>query len=173
MDAIREDADTDALTMEIGDASTGSALYASSCGRGQFRGRGGRGRGTARGRGYGRGRGGRYQPYTPRCTHCRMDNHTTEDCGKAPKYQLYTPRCTHCHMDNHTTEECRKAPKSTGNSIGISKSCYYCAESGHLRANCPIRIRAKEAREKEGQKNHNAHASIAMASSDNTPYAFE
>ena len=40
MDAIREDADIDALTMEIGEASTGSALYASSRvrGRGQPRG---------------------------------------------------------------------------------------------------------------------------------------
>ena len=47
MDAIREDADTDALTTEIGDTGTGSALYASGRGRGrgrgQFRGCGGRG----------------------------------------------------------------------------------------------------------------------------------
>ena len=35
MNAIGEDADTDALTMEIGDTSTGSTLYASSHGRGR------------------------------------------------------------------------------------------------------------------------------------------
>ena len=68
MDAIREDADTDALTTEIGDTTTGSALYAGSGrGRGQYRGYGGRGRGAqglglgyglGLGLGYGRGRGG-------------------------------------------------------------------------------------------------------------------
>ena len=89
MDAIREDADTDVLTTEIGDTVTGSALYASSrgCGRGrgQFRGRGGRGRRGSRGHGYGQGRSRRYQPYTPRCAHCRMDNHTIKECGKGPR----------------------------------------------------------------------------------------
>ena len=70
MDAIREDADTDALTTGIGDTATGSALYASSRGRGRYRGYGGRGRGArGRGRGYERGRSGRYQHYTSRCTH--------------------------------------------------------------------------------------------------------
>ena len=156
MDAIREDADTDALTTEIGDTATGSALYASSRGRGQYRGYGGRGRG-ARGRGlrYGRGRGGRYQPYTPRCTHCRMDNHTTEECGKAPR--------------------------SSGNTTDTDKCCYYCRENGHFRINRPIRARAKESQEKVSQRywkhrklnGNNAQASIAVARSNDKPYAFE
>lgn len=47
LNALREGADTDVIIIEIGDASTGSALYA--CGRGQIRGYAGRGRGTARG----------------------------------------------------------------------------------------------------------------------------
>ena len=156
MDAIREDADTDFLTTEIGDTVTSSASHTSSrgCGhgRGQYRGYGGRGHGArGQGLGYIRGRGGRYQPYTPKCTHCRMDNHTTEECGKAPR--------------------------SNGNST--DKCCYYCGGNGHFRMNCPIRTRAKEVREKASQgqyrkpNNDNSHASIAMASSVNKPYSFE
>ena len=163
MDAIREDADTDALTTEIGDTGTGSALYASGRGRGrgrgQFRGRGGRGGRGSRGRGYGQGRGGRYQPYTPRCTHCYMDNHTTKECGKAP----------------------RPTGNSTGNSANpTDKCCYHCGENGHFRINCPIWVRAKEAQAKETQNrkkpttgNDNAHASIAVARSNDKPYSFE
>ena len=88
-------------------------------------------------------------------------------------------------MDNHTTEECGKAPRSTGNSTGNSanptdKCCYHCGENGHFRINCPIWVRAKEARAKETQNrkkpttgNDNAHASIAVANSNDKPYAFE
>ena len=89
------------------------------------------------------------------------------------KYQAYTPRCTYCHMDNHTTEECEKTPKSTSNSTGTSKTGYYCGKNGYFSANCPDKARAKEAREREdrekaqGKKNHDiAHASVARGSID-------
>ena len=72
MDAIGEDDDADALTTEIGDASTGPAVHASSRGRvrgrGHCRGYGGRGSATAREPGYGDVHGGSYQHYSPRCT---------------------------------------------------------------------------------------------------------
>jgi hypothetical protein len=73
MDAIRLDEEKAAFVTEIADASTGDALYS------QRRGYQVRGRGRGRGRG-GCGRSGRQKTY--RCTYCKMDNHTTEACGK-------------------------------------------------------------------------------------------
>jgi hypothetical protein len=62
MDGIREYAERMTLTVEIRDASTGADLFS----RGGYRGRGGRGTGRQ----------------MHKCTHCKMDNHTTESCGK-------------------------------------------------------------------------------------------
>jgi hypothetical protein len=70
MDAIGEYARRTTLTEQIGDANPGAALYSS----GGNRGRGGRGGGHRRGRGNGRQK--------HKCTYCKMDNHTTEACGK-------------------------------------------------------------------------------------------
>jgi len=70
MDAISEYAERTTLTKEIGDLSTGAALYSrdGNCGR--------CGRGGRRYGGWGNGR----QKHT--CTYCKIDNHTTEACGK-------------------------------------------------------------------------------------------
>ena len=40
-------------------------------------------------------------------------------CRRGGLYQRRTPRCTHCRMDNHTNEECGEVPKSAGNSTGM------------------------------------------------------
>jgi len=69
MDRLREDADRTEFAKEIGDESTGSALY-SHCG-----GYGKRGERAN----FGRDRGNDDKEYS--CTHCKMNNHTTESCG--------------------------------------------------------------------------------------------
>lgn len=57
--------------------------------------------------------------------------------------------CTHQDAPitiwTHTAEECGKAPKSTGNSTGTNKSCYYRRGGGHFCPNCPIKSRTKKA----------------------------
>jgi len=68
-DAIRLDKEKAAFLKEIVHASPGHALYSQ---RGGYRGHG-------RGHG-GSGRFGRQKTY--RCTDCKIDNHTTEACGK-------------------------------------------------------------------------------------------
>jgi hypothetical protein len=77
MDALKEAGERTALTKEIGDAATGSALYTQ---HGGYR---GRGRGQGHG-GYRRGirRGGHRRNMTYKCTYCKSDTHTTEDGRK-------------------------------------------------------------------------------------------
>ena len=73
MDRLREDADRTELAKEIGDESIGSALYNQH--------REGYGKRGERGN-FGRDRGGNKnddKEYS--CTHCKMNNHTTESCG--------------------------------------------------------------------------------------------
>jgi len=67
MDDIRLDEEKAALVVKIADASAGAALY-SQC------------RGYCDGGCGGNGRFGRQKKH--RCTYCKMDNHTTEACGK-------------------------------------------------------------------------------------------
>jgi len=74
MDAIREYAERTTLTKEIGGASTRAALYSRGGNRGRGRQDGGQGGGHGGGRGNGRQK--------HKCTYCKMDNHTTEACGK-------------------------------------------------------------------------------------------
>ena len=129
--------------VDVSDAAAG--LYAShSSGRGN---RGGR-------RGSGRGRGGR-SPYgagrntdsgrSYRCTHCRMDNHTTTECGKL-----------------------NRPARSSNNATKIDDSertCYHCGLSGHFKADCIHRKRAQEQRNKV-RKSGSATAAIATADGD-------
>ena len=81
MDRLREDGEQTELAKEIGDESTGSALYNQHCGG--YGKRGGRGNKQGRGRGnMGKDHGGNKnddREYS--CTHCKMNNHTTESCG--------------------------------------------------------------------------------------------
>ena len=117
MDALKEDAEQTTLTKEIGNAATGSALYTQHSG---YRGRGcGQGRGGS-GRGIRRGGDGRNTTY--KCTYCKLDTHTTEDCRK------------------------RKLGLSKGEID--ERTCYQCGLPGHLNANCIHYKRAQEQRTK-------------------------
>jgi len=100
MDAIRLDEEKAALVTEIADASTGAALYSQ---REAYR---GRGRG-------GSGRFGRQK--THRCTYCKMDNHTTEACGKRKR--------AHSGNGNPGGND-----SSGGDNAGRNdqKACYHC-----------------------------------------------
>jgi hypothetical protein len=122
MDAIREDEEKAALVTEIGDATIGSALYSQ-------RGRGGRRR-------YGRQK-------KHRCTYCKMDNHTTEACGKRKHAQQ----------------------KNSENAAGRrdERTCYHCGLPGHLKAKCIHYLRAKEQRGKVTKGSATATASLATA----------
>jgi hypothetical protein len=114
MDAIREYAERTTLTKEIGDASTGAAIYS----RGGNRGCGGRGGGREGGRGNGR------QKHI--CTYCKMDNHTTEACGKRK------------HAENDTNTG------GTNTSRNDERTCCHCGLSGHFQSDC---IHFKRARD--------------------------
>jgi len=136
MDAIRKYAERTTLTKEIGDASTGAAVYS----RGGNRGRGGQGGG------YGGGRGDRRQKH--KCTYCKMDNHTTEACGKRK------------HSENDTNTG-RTNTGSTNTSRNDERTCYHCGLSGHYKADC---IRFKRARDqRKNVNNGTASASLATA----------
>jgi hypothetical protein len=104
MGRLREDADRTLLTMEIGDESTGSALYSHRGGYGR---RGGRGN-------FGRDRGNDDKEYS--CMHCKMNNHTTESysilkrlnsgSGGFNRKMSEEVLCFHCGKPGHTRAEC-------------------------------------------------------------------
>jgi len=94
MHDLLEEETTASLTKELGDASTGAALFSQ---RGSYRGRGrGRGRGCGGGRGGRRGRGGRGEhggnsgsgnSHKSMCTYCTIDSRTTDACSKRKRAQ--------------------------------------------------------------------------------------
>jgi len=129
MDAIREYAERTTLTKEIGDASTGAALYTRGGNRGRGRGRGGRGGGRGNGR------------QKHKCTYCKMDNHTTEACGKRKR------------SENDTNNG------DTNTSRNDERTCYHCGLSGHFKSDC---IHFKRARDQRNKVNKGT-ASLATA----------
>jgi hypothetical protein len=78
-DLLEEDTTT-GLTKELGDASTGAALFSR---RGGYRGRG-RGRGGRGGHG---GSGGSGDSHESKCTYCKIDSHSTDACRKQKRAQ--------------------------------------------------------------------------------------
>jgi len=106
MDRLREDADRTELTKEIGDESTGSALYSH--------------------------RGNNDKEYS--CTHCKMNNHTTESCGIL------------------------KRLNSGGGSRGFNRKkgeevlCFHCGRPGHTRAECHSRQRGLDAQNRVNKR---------------------
>jgi hypothetical protein len=123
MDAIREYAERTTLTKEIGDASTGAAPYS----RGGNRGRGRSGRGN--------------ESQKHKCTHYKMDNHTTEACGK----RKLSGRDTKTGDTNRNDE----------------RTCYHCGLPGHFKTDC---IHFKRARDQRNRVNKGtASASLATA----------
>ena len=134
MDMICEYAEQTTLNNEIRDASTGVALY--SHGGKPGRGAQGGAQGGGEGGGRGGGRGNRCQKH--KCTYCKMDNHTTQACGK----RKYTE-------------------SETNTSRNDERTCYHCGLTGHFKADC---VHFKCAREQRNKVNKGtASASLATA----------
>jgi len=76
MDTLRRDEQAAGLKKEIGDEATGSALVS----RGRYKG-GFRGRRCYHARGNYGGNKDRHDDTGYTCTHCKLNNHTTENCG--------------------------------------------------------------------------------------------
>ena len=151
--AIQQKATTAAIAKDISDpnGNFSTAMYANTNNN----------RGGHRGGFRGRGRGGRYQPYRKYCHHCKMTNHNTKDCRKAP------PGSTPPTNATPPTNESRK--------------CYYCTRQGHLEKDCRTKKAALELR--KGKKTSSssditiANASLATAGAipaadDVAPYSF-
>jgi len=83
MHDLLEEETTSGLTKELGDASTGAAVFSQ---RGGYRGRG-RGRGGRSGRGGRGGSGGSGDNHESKCTYCKIDSHTTDACRKQKRTQ--------------------------------------------------------------------------------------
>jgi hypothetical protein len=89
----------------------------------------GRGRGRGRGR-QGAGRGNKW------CTFCCTSTHDTEDC-RSKQWGHRTKR----KFDDSTENDA-----STNSQAG---ECFHCGETGHFIANCPVKKRGDEARDKK------------------------
>jgi len=129
MDAFLEYAEQTTLTQEIGDASTGAALYSCGGNRGCGSGRGRGGRGGRRGGGRGNG------CQKQKCTYCKMDNHTTEACRKRK----------HTETDTNTGS---KNIGGTNTSRNDERICCHCGLSGHFKSHCIHFKRAWDQRNK-------------------------
>jgi len=144
MDVIREYAKRTTLNKEIGDVSTGAALYT----RGGNRGRGGRGGGLGGGRGNG------CQKH--KCTYCKMDNHTTEACGKRKQAENDT------NTGGTNTGGTNTGGTNTGGtntSRNDERTCFHCGLSGNFKSDC---IHFKRARDQRNKLNKGT-ASLATA----------
>jgi hypothetical protein len=148
MDAIKRDEKKANLVKELGDATTGSALYTQ---RGGYKGRGrGRGRGRGNWRGYGN-RGGETKDKDGNeysCTHCKMNNHSTENCGILKRRGTYSG--------------------SGGFKKENDRSCFYCGKQGHVKTECHVRQRGRDAqnkvmKQKTGGNDKMVEANAALA----------
>ncbi|KAF8528752.1 hypothetical protein BDD12DRAFT_810982 [Trichophaea hybrida] len=116
-------------TKEIGYASIGLALYtrvgnSSPC---YCHCRGGYGTENRQRNGRGNGRHMKH-----RCTHCKLDSHTTEECGKRKAAQSGSGNR-------------KDYPGKGGND---ERTCYQCGLPGHPKANCIHYKRVQERRTK-------------------------
>jgi hypothetical protein len=134
MDVICDYAERTSLTKEIVDASTGVALYS----RGKNLDNGGRGGGPGGGR--------RNRRQKKKCTYWKMDNHTTEACGKRK------------HAENDTNTGGTNTG-GTNASRNDERTCYHCGISGHFKSDC---IHFKCARNQRNKVNKGT-ASLATA----------
>jgi len=117
---------TASLTNELGDASTGAALFTQ---RGGYRGRG---------RVHG-GRGGRGR----RVGHGGHGGHS----GSSGTGDSHESKCTYCKIDSHTTDACRKRKRAQegGNNGGNDECiCFQCGLPGHVEVDCVSYKRIKE-----------------------------
>jgi len=127
---------------------TGSALYTSGThnfGRGRSQGQGqGRGRGRGQGQGQGKGSGGR--PGYGR------NGHWNQSDRQQQQEESYS--------------ESRKRKLS-------DIECYYCAETGHLRKDCPVKHRADETSHKHQRIQPTGQSNALIVASQSTSDQFE
>lgn len=120
-----EETDISELAEAANTATTADGLYGQH-NRGGNAGKRGRGRGRGRG---GKGNSGRKY----NCTHCRMNNHTTEECGR---------------LKNKHSANSGNSSGSGINKANDERTCYYCGLTGHLKPDCKHWLRVKEQRSK-------------------------
>ena len=118
MHNLLEEETTASLTKQLGDASTGAALFTQP---GGYRGRGHGGRGGRGGCGGHGGSSGTRDSHESKCTYCKFDSHTTDACSK------------------------RKHAQEGGNNGGNDECiCFQCGLPGHVKVDCISYKRIKE-----------------------------
>jgi len=105
-DLLEEDT-TASVTKKLGDASTWAAHFSQHGGY--------RGRGCGRGLGHG-GRGGH-----------------GESSGTGDSHES---KCTHCKIDSHTTDACRKRKRAHEGGINDERICFQCWLPRHVKGDC-------------------------------------
>jgi len=106
MHDLLEEETTASLTNELGDASMGAALF---CPHGGYCGRGCGGRSVHSGHS---GNSGTGDSHKSKCTHCKIDSHTTDACWK------------------------RKHAQEGGNNRNDERICFQWALPGHIKVDC-------------------------------------
>jgi len=169
MDAIREYAERTSLTKDIRDAFTGAVLY--SCGGNRGCGSGCSRSGHGGGRGGGEGNG--CQKH--KCTYCKMDNHTTEACGKRKHAEndtntggtttsgTITGGTNTGGTNTSGTNTGGTNTSSTNTSTNDERTCDHCGLSGHFKCDCMHFKRARD----ECYKVNKGTASLATAGNRN------
>ena len=99
---LLEKVTTASLTKELGDASMGAAYFSQ---RGGYRGRAGRG-----------GHGGH--------------------SGSSGTRDSHESKCTHCKIDSHTTDACRKRKRAQEGGNNDEHICFQCGLPGQVKVNC-------------------------------------
>ncbi|KAF8540260.1 hypothetical protein BDD12DRAFT_39044 [Trichophaea hybrida] len=130
IDLQKEDPKSATPTKETGYASIGLALYtrvgnSSHC---HCHCRGGYGQRNGRGNG---------RHTKQRCTHCKLDSHTTEECQKT--------KCAQTRAKPAPPEVQNDNPRKGGN---VKRTCYQCGLPGHFKANRIHYKRVQEQRTK-------------------------
>jgi hypothetical protein len=110
MHDLLEDDTTASLIKELGDASTGAALFSK---HGGYR---GRGRGGPGGRG---GCGG----------------HSGHD-GSGGTGDSHESKCTYCKINSHTTDACKRRKLAQEGGNNNERICFQCGLPGHVKVDC-------------------------------------
>jgi hypothetical protein len=80
------------------------------------------------------------------CTHCKINNYSTEHCGILKWWGTYSGSGVFNMKDN-------------------DKSCFHCGKHGHVRAECHIRQRGRNAQNKVMKQNTDGDDKMAEANS--------
>uniref|UniRef100_A0A7S4HQ34 RNA-directed DNA polymerase n=1 Tax=Vannella robusta TaxID=1487602 RepID=A0A7S4HQ34_9EUKA len=82
---------------------------------------------------------------TKYCTHCKMRNHSTDECFKKKKRPFTqqnqkSVQCHNCKEFGHYANKCPKKRKTDSRTPLERMQCYKCRSYGHIARNCPQSI---------------------------------